>query len=326
MECCRISAEGLTFIFLIIYLIIGTFTFKAIESPNELEDEKIVNETIRVEVGKVLDSAGKISISQLVSITIDPNDTNFSIVTYQYDDPYKRKWNLPGSLFFVLSIVTTIGYGNLAPQTDYGKLCCVFFAIFGIPLYTLTLGYISELITIMLMKFKKLLTAMVNFLTGKCLRPHMVYVITEMPQLPGLNAEQRRQSITEAERKRVRYNKKISKGILFVIGYALMLTLPSSLFAYLESWDYLGALYYNFITLSTIGFGDMVAGLNRYGEGTNYDDQAVFDVYRIYLSCWIFLGLPFASVVMKMWREVIKAVINYLATVLTRLLNTRIRR
>ena len=154
----------------------------------------------------------------------------------------------------------------------------------------------------------------------------MVYVITEMPQLPGLNAEQRRQSITEAERKRVRYNKKISKGILFVIGYALMLTLPSSLFAYLESWDYLGALYYNFITLSTIGFGDMVAGLNRYGEGTNYDDQAVFDVYRIYLSCWIFLGLPFASVVMKMWREVIKAVINYLATVLTRLLNTRIRR
>lgn len=36
--------------------------------------------------------------------------------------------------------------------------------------------------------------------------------------------------------------------------------LPSLALSKLEDWSYEDALYYTFITLSTIGFGDLVAG------------------------------------------------------------------
>lgn len=50
------------------------------------------------------------------------------------------------------------------------------------------------------------------------------------------------------------------------MGFLLFVFVPAVIFTWLEDWNYLQAVYYAFITLSTIGFGDFTAG----GENANY--------------------------------------------------------
>jgi len=41
-------------------------------------------------------------------------------------------WNYLDSVYFVVITVTTIGYGDLVPLTDFGKIFTMFFSFFGI--------------------------------------------------------------------------------------------------------------------------------------------------------------------------------------------------
>lgn len=51
----------------------------------------------------------------------------------------------------------------------------------------------------------------------------------------------------------------IAQIILYLIpGIVIFLFLPSLIFSYFENWSYSVAIYYSFVTLSTIGFGDFV--------------------------------------------------------------------
>jgi len=54
---------------------------------------------------------------------------------------YIEGWNYLDSLYFTVVTVTTIGYGDIAPQTDIGKIFTIFFSFLGIGMtfYFLTL-------------------------------------------------------------------------------------------------------------------------------------------------------------------------------------------
>ena len=41
-------------------------------------------------------------------------------------------WRVLDSAYFVVVTVTTLGYGDVAPQTDTGKIFTMFFSFFGI--------------------------------------------------------------------------------------------------------------------------------------------------------------------------------------------------
>lgn len=48
---------------------------------------------------------------------------------------------------------------------------------------------------------------------------------------------------------------------LFLLwGLLVHLVIPPFIFMSMEGWTYLEGLYYSFITLTTVGFGDYVAG------------------------------------------------------------------
>lgn len=54
----------------------------------------------------------------------------------------------------------------------------------------------------------------------------------------------------------------IAQIILYLVpGFTFFIFLPAVIIMVFEGWDYVLAVYYAFVTLSTIGFGDYVAGM-----------------------------------------------------------------
>ncbi|KAM4770827.1 potassium channel subfamily K member 17 [Rhinophrynus dorsalis] len=130
-------------------------------------------------------------------------------------------WSFAGSFFFSVTAVTSIGYGNLSPTTVGGRIFCVFFALFGIPLNLILLSRIGQ---------------------------KMLYLVHKCADVLGKKI--RWQKATKVL---------ISVSAL-LIGLLLFLLLPPLLFSSIEGWTYEEGFYYAFITLSTIGFGDYVIG------------------------------------------------------------------
>ena len=113
------------------------------------------------------------------------------------------------------------GYGNQTPKTTGGRIFCVFYALIGIPLCLTYLAFIGQRIQ-----------SISKWLTMKLYRRD----------------------------KMSKHVKVVGLLKLVTIGTCFMILFPSALFQYLEEWDYGTSVYYSVITLSTIGFGDYVAG------------------------------------------------------------------
>ncbi|XP_062980255.1 potassium channel subfamily K member 5 isoform X2 [Elgaria multicarinata webbii] len=174
-------------------------------------------------------------------------------------------WNWPNAVIFAATVITTIGYGNVAPKTSAGRLFCIFYGLFGVPL---CLTWIS---------------ALGKFFGGRAKRL-------------GQFLTKRGVSLRKAQ---------ITCTAIFIIwGVLIHLVLPPFVFMVTEGWDYIEGLYFSFITITTIGFGDFVAGVN---PNTNYHS-----LYRYFVELWIYLGLAWLSLFVNwkvsMFVEVHKAI------------------
>ncbi|KAH0622615.1 hypothetical protein JD844_025062 [Phrynosoma platyrhinos] len=185
-------------------------------------------------------------------VSIDGNDT------FNY-------WNWPNAVIFAATVITTIGYGNVAPKTSAGRLFCIFYGLFGVPL---CLTWIS---------------ALGKFFGGRAKRL-------------GQFLTKRGVSLRKAQ---------ITCTAIFIIwGVLVHLVLPPFVFMVTEGWDYIEGLYFSFITISTIGFGDFVAGVNP--------NISYHSLYRYFVELWIYLGLAWLSLFVNwkvsMFVEVHKAI------------------
>ena len=289
----RPSRSFVAAIFLGLQMALGMFLFSYLESPNEQQlnkPPKIIER--KIDLGKVtfetnaLLNTGEIQFEYL-EIGVDRwNDSHLILRFIQAanidsnTDSTRLKWDYPGALFFCMTVLTTIGYGNLSPATDLGRLVCVIFAIFGLPVFAIVLESCKDLY----LKF------------ALFVEHYSTLLITK--QAPNTAV--------------AHFHKRYSIILIFIFGYLLMLLLPSVIFWYVENWQYLSAVYYNFVSLSTIGFGDMVAGQAQEGDGAKYSDGAGTVIYRLFLSVWILAGIPFASHLLDMWKAQLERFIDFL--------------
>ncbi|KAG7225217.1 hypothetical protein INR49_014776 [Caranx melampygus] len=161
-------------------------------------------------------------------------------------------WKFTSSAVFAATVVTTIGYGNISPSTTAGQIFCVFFAVFGIPLNMVVLNRVGKYMLVIERNIS-------DFLEGKTGRRKCTRFFVHL--------------------------------VSYLSGAALFFIVPMVVFQQHEGWTYSQAIYYCFITLSTIGFGDFVADSNP--------DKDYPDWYSILMASWIFFGLAWLALLIN---------------------------
>ncbi|GAB1607782.1 TWiK family of potassium channels protein 18-like [Argonauta hians] len=141
----------------IAYCVAGAFIFEHLEKENEIKTCKDSRKEYNSVESKTLEKFMAIQdgnptkqteFEQILRIFRD------SVLSIGYDgEECETKglpggstlsWSLPGALLFAVTIVSTIGYGHIAPKTKWGRLVCIAYAILGIPLMLLCLANIGD--------------------------------------------------------------------------------------------------------------------------------------------------------------------------------------
>lgn len=59
-----------------------------------------------------------------------------------------EKWSWLDSLYFSVITLATVGYGDLVPTTDFGKLFTIFYVIIGIGIFAASANYLLKRATL----------------------------------------------------------------------------------------------------------------------------------------------------------------------------------
>ncbi|XP_008591992.1 PREDICTED: potassium channel subfamily K member 6 [Galeopterus variegatus] len=169
-------------------------------------------------------------------------------------------WDFASALFYASTLVTTVGYGYTTPLTDAGKAFSIAFALLGVP-------------TTMLL------------LTASAQRLSLLLTHTPLSWL--------RVRWGWDPRRAGRWHLVALLGVVVTVCFLV----PAVVFAHLEeSWSFLDAFYFCFISLSTIGLGDYVPG-----EAPGQPYRAL---YKVLVTVYLFLGLVAMVLVLQTFRHV----------------------
>nr|XP_023415354.1 potassium channel subfamily K member 7 isoform X2 [Loxodonta africana] len=135
-------------------------------------------------------------------------------------------WDLPSALLFTAGILTTTGYGNTAPLSSGGKVFCMVYATLGLPA---SLALVAML------------------------RHYLLPVLSR----PGAWAAAHWQLVP------ARAALLHAAGLSLLVGGIFLLLPALALWRLQGDVSLLGAIYFCFDSLSTIGFGDLLPGHGR---------------------------------------------------------------
>ncbi|XP_014370713.2 uncharacterized protein LOC106720510 [Papilio machaon] len=217
----------------------------------------------------------------------------------------QRSWNFMNSFVYCLTLVTTIGYGHIAPKTTYGRVATIVYAIIGIPLFLIVLADFGKLFTRIIKFFwafirrfyytrscKKVRRTVpmqevikgLNIVYDVVRRPSQIFSEEDINELPEDNKPptvERRDSdippplppkpgtlrpdpenatdpdtpapsVFEIDDE---FNLPISVAITILAIYIIIGALAFNVW---EKWDFFESFYFVFISMSTIGLGDLV--------------------------------------------------------------------
>lgn len=228
---------------IIFYLSIGAAIFQILEEPNWISaKDKYLLE--KENILQKYDCLTEEDLDDILEIVAEAAGQGVAIT----GDKHRNTWDWGNSVIFAATIVTTIGYGNVAPKTEGGRVFCILYGLCGIPL---CLVWISQL---------------GSFFGDRARRLSQVLI---------------RKGVSV---KKVQFT---CTACFLLWGLIVHLVIPPFVFMSLEKWTYLEGLYFSFITLTTVGFGDYVAGVN---PNIQYPR-----LYRVFAEVWIYMGLAWLS-------------------------------
>uniref|UniRef100_A0A8C7G4Y7 Potassium channel subfamily K member 4 n=1 Tax=Oncorhynchus kisutch TaxID=8019 RepID=A0A8C7G4Y7_ONCKI len=234
-----------------LYLVIGALVFRTLESPQESkEHEKLLRTTRDFLQNHSCVTAQ--NLSDLIMSVVKAVEAGLDVKHSSTN--FTSRWDLASAFFFCGTIITTIGFGNLSPRTKWGQLFCVCYALVGIPMFGFLLAGVGD---------------------------HMG---------TGLRKAVWKMETLFLRRVSPTYVRVMSAVLSILIGCLIFLAVPTLVFKEVEDWSFLEALYFVVITLTTVGFGDYVAGANR-RDG---------DLFKPLVWLWIVFGLAYFASILTM--------------------------
>ncbi|ORX57715.1 voltage-gated potassium channel [Piromyces finnis] len=167
-------------------------------------------------------------------------------------------WSSKESMFFIITTLTTIGFGNRAPKNDHSRLFIIVYSIGGMAILAYTISVISEVLKENVMvSFQTQLTMFREKRYERILCSNDDKINTNSDAVLNLNDFDEE----EEERKIVLNDQKQMTKKQFTFAILLMISSWAGgalTFYYTEGWTFIEAFYFCFISFSTIGFGDLV--------------------------------------------------------------------
>ncbi|KAL5112314.1 Potassium channel subfamily K member 18 [Taenia crassiceps] len=326
-----------TLILLCLYLVAGASMFRYLEQGNELEACYSTYALYREKLNtSVLRATGIVDSGlprEVVALQLEGALIDFAEALFALDfppsrncsnilDPFGSKWNWVNALYFCATVVTTIGYGHVAPTTQWGRLVCMFYCILGIPLLLIYLGSIGQMLAYL---FRLIY---MNICCCRCFRDawirrrnerhlRLVRLQDDLRRHMELQAKLRREPIPpprmapmvlddgsdEDDEIREVYREfqdtedaeiPITIVMLVILGYVAV---GAFLFCSWETdWTPIDGAYFAVITISTIGFGDLVPGTGRFDKPETITELLVGGLYCI-------VGLALLSMCFELMKE-----------------------
>jgi hypothetical protein len=238
----------LLFAFFLFYLFCGSYLADIINSE---EDINYYMKTLEIRT-KFEEAHGCISeaeMDQMIEIISKSGYMRQALVGAN-SSHYTLNWLWGGdSIFFTFTLLSTIGYGNVYPMTQMGKLFCVFYIIIGVPL------------TIILQS--KLIEKIELIFEGPGAR-EMTKKIASTSLLTSSKTRTLDDTIEIEDYMKKKLTPKFKKRIVvqfFLIGIGCVLLvyiIPAFILINITelNWSFIDAIYFCFISITTIGFGN----------------------------------------------------------------------
>ncbi|XP_022700770.1 uncharacterized protein LOC111267064 isoform X2 [Varroa jacobsoni] len=160
-QCCRrftaflFSHVGLCAL-VVGYAVLGAFAFRALEAPHEVQRADEVQRLRDATVDRLWEITDRYNVLYRENWTVEVGREMaefqrglIEAVKDGYDgrpSGQGQRWTLSGAFLYSLTVITTIGYGDIAPRTQLGKIVTMLYAIIGIPLMLLYLTNVGDIL------------------------------------------------------------------------------------------------------------------------------------------------------------------------------------
>ncbi|KRY47904.1 Actin-related protein 3 [Trichinella britovi] len=178
-------------------------------------------------------------------IVLQPNEISYNELIHP-----GQEWNFAAALFFVLTTLTTIGYGDVTPLTKEGRIFCICYCIVGIPLFLVTTANTAKFLSsgVYYLYVRYILIKEKLLKTSGCWRSKRVEYLH--------NDDRGNEKILLSDLKKIQYVRLSAPAILLIVfGYCI---LGAALMQQIEPWAFIDSLYFTTISILTVGFGDIV--------------------------------------------------------------------
>lgn len=265
---------------LVSYTVFGAFLFKSFEMENDQRNrEQYRNRTVYA-MNQVIERMLEVRCHDLELRTADKayqkehakeaiiwflEHLNLTEVLNERTED--SPWTWLGSMFYAGQLYTTIGYGYPATSTAAGRVASIFYILFGIPIFLIILKDIGRVMSRGCRKlYKRLRTSRRKIADSKSAQSVSQFFsrFYKSATLTNINGHTNKQDPGLDPEQENKVNARLHAENAFPIPIALSMLIlwilfSAALFCYWESeWGYLTSVYFFFVSISTVGLGDIV--------------------------------------------------------------------